>query len=120
MAAMIAPSRGTALSRALPSSPAAMATTLPGFLLPAWQTPSAQHRQRQFSTTTKRPSKLGRTPISVPPGVELLMSEPKSTRSATSFQPLVKKTITVKGPLGWFLPCSFFHARSSALSFEGS
>lgn len=30
------------------------------------------------------------------------MGEPKAFRSATSYKPVVKKRITVKGPLGWF------------------
>lgn len=55
-----------------------------------------------FSTTQKRPSKLGRTPISIPPGVELLMGEPVAKKVATSYKPTIKKTITVTGPLGGF------------------
>lgn len=98
MAATFAPSRGKALGNALRAAPAVM---LPGFLVPAWQR-LAQRQQHPFSTTTKRPSKLGRTPISIPPGVELTMGEPKASRSATSYKATVKKTITVKGPLGGF------------------
>lgn len=30
------------------------------------------------------------------------MGEPKAFRSATSYKPVLKKKITVKGPLGWF------------------
>ncbi|KAK4089172.1 hypothetical protein PCL_01338 [Purpureocillium lilacinum] len=95
MASTFAPIRGKALGHALRGAPA---VSLPGFLVPAWQRLAAQ-RQHKFSTTTKRPSKLGRTPISIPPGVELTMGEPKSSRSATSYAATVKKTITVKGPL---------------------
>jgi len=100
MASTFAPIRGKALGHALRGAPA---VSLPGFLVPAWQRLAAQ-RQHKFSTTTKRPSKLGRTPISIPPGVELTMGEPKSSRSAMSYAATVKKTITVKGPLGMFGP----------------
>lgn len=93
MASRFVPSKGKALGHALRvPSPVA----LPGFLVPAWQTVA----QRQFSTTTKRPSKLGRTPISIPPGVELSIGDLKTSKVATSYKPTVKKTITVKGPLG--------------------
>ncbi|PNY27619.1 Ribosomal protein L6 [Tolypocladium capitatum] len=95
MAATFAPSRNKALGHALRAAPA---VTLPGFLVPAWQ--RLAQRQHPFATTAKRPSKLGRTPISIPPGVELIMGEPKASRSATSYKATVKKTITVKGPLG--------------------
>ncbi|UNI18224.1 54S ribosomal protein L6 mitochondrial [Purpureocillium takamizusanense] len=104
MASAFAPLRGKALGHALRGAPAAL---LPGFLVPAWQRLAAQQQrqrrrqqQHQFSTTTKRPSKLGRTPISIPPGVELTVGEAKSIRSATSYAAMVKRTITIKGPLG--------------------
>ncbi|KAL7932701.1 ribosomal protein L6, alpha-beta domain-containing protein [Trichoderma chlorosporum] len=102
MAAILAPRRGKALSKAL-SAAAASPSPLP-CLLPAsstagpstWQ-PSAR---RPFSTTHARGSKLGRTPLSIPPGVEVVVGEPRALRAATSYKPVVKKTITVKGPLG--------------------
>ncbi|KHN99105.1 beta-tubulin [Metarhizium album ARSEF 1941] len=87
------PAKGKAFGHALRmNAPEALME----FLVPAWQTSA----QRQFSTTTKRPSKLGRTPISIPPGVELSVSDLKSSKVATSYKPSIKKTITVKGPLG--------------------
>ncbi|KAK2603509.1 54S ribosomal protein L6 mitochondrial [Conoideocrella luteorostrata] len=93
MASKFVPSRAKVLGYALrPPS----AVGLPGFTLPAWQT----FAPRQFSTTTKRTSKLGRTPISIPPGVELSMSDLKTANSKTSYKPTVKRTIEVKGPLG--------------------
>lgn len=96
MAAMFAPSRGKALRHAIPSSPA---VTLPRFLVPAWQTTTSAY-QRQFSTTPGCQSKLGRTPIPIPPGVELILGEPKIQRGARDWKSSVKRTITVKGPLG--------------------
>ncbi|OAQ96513.1 hypothetical protein LLEC1_01767 [Akanthomyces lecanii] len=68
------------------SSPAA---SLPGFLLPAWQSTAAATAARHFSTTRTRPSKLGRTPLSVPPGVELTLGEPRMINSMTSYKPKV-------------------------------
>ena len=93
MAAMFAPSRGRALERALGSS---AATTLPSFLVPAFQTIPA----RPFSATAQRPSKLGRTPIAVPPGVEVTIGEPVIKKDATTYRQIAKRTVTVTGPLG--------------------
>ncbi|KAL2174553.1 mitochondrial 54S ribosomal protein uL6m [Thermothelomyces heterothallicus CBS 202.75] len=84
-----------ALQRALAATPSS-AVTLPGFLVPAFQTPTA----RNFSATTHRPSKLGRTPLSVPPGVELQISEPYIKKNMTSYLKTYKRNITVTGPLG--------------------
>ncbi|KJZ74656.1 hypothetical protein HIM_06006 [Hirsutella minnesotensis 3608] len=78
-------------------APLSPVVTLPGFLVPAWQ---GQRAQRPFSTTTAPCSKLGRTPISIPPGVELTIGEPKKIKSMTSYLTKVTKTVTVKGPLG--------------------
>ncbi|KAH6981169.1 ribosomal protein L6, alpha-beta domain-containing protein [Ilyonectria sp. MPI-CAGE-AT-0026] len=100
MAAMFAPSRGKALGRAIAAS-SPTPVTLPGFLVPAWQTATPRSASAAlFSTTSKRPSKLGRTPISVPPGVELFIGEPKAKKDMTTYKRIYKKTITVKGPLG--------------------
>ncbi|KAL7946528.1 ribosomal protein L6, alpha-beta domain-containing protein [Trichoderma barbatum] len=98
MAAILAPRRGKALSQAM----SAAACPLPS-LLPASSTAAASawpSARRPFSTTHTRGSKLGRTPLSIPPGVEVVMGEPRALRSATSYKPVVKKMITVKGPLG--------------------
>ncbi|KAL6923465.1 hypothetical protein FSHL1_000715 [Fusarium sambucinum] len=98
MAAMFAPSRGKALGRAITaSSPGPV--TLPGFLVPAWQA-AAPRTTALFSTTSKRPSKLGRTPLSIPPGVELSVGEPVAKKDLTSYKKVYKKTINIKGPLG--------------------
>lgn len=50
--------------------------------------------------TTGRQSKLGRTPITIPPEVELTVGEVTTKRNMTSYKTLATKTITVKGPLG--------------------
>lgn len=101
---MLAPSRRKVLGRAL-SSPAAAAAaaaatsvTLPAFLVPAFQTTASP--RRQFSNTSSRPSKLGRTPISIPPTVELAISEPRVKKDVTTYLRVAKRTVTVTGPLG--------------------
>ena len=63
--------------------------------------------RRHFSGTTALGSKLGRTPISVPPGVELKVGEPWVKRDLTTYLKTVRKTVTVEGPLGE-LVISFF------------
>ncbi|OTA62243.1 ribosomal protein L6 [Hypoxylon sp. EC38] len=92
---MLAPSRGKVLERALAGTNAAV--TLPAFLVPAFQTTTPR---RQFSNTSNRPSKLGRTPISIPPGVELTIGEPKVKKDPTTYLKIPKRTVTVAGPLG--------------------
>jgi hypothetical protein len=89
---MFAPCRRSAFEKAVASSPSA--TTVPSFLVPAL------HTRRTFTSTTCRPSKLGRTPISIPPGVELMIGEPKVKRDPTNWRVIPKRTVTVTGPLG--------------------
>ncbi|OHF00287.1 ribosomal protein L6 [Colletotrichum orchidophilum] len=91
---MLASTRGTALRRAFAASPA---TTIPAFLVPALQQPLSRC---QFSSTPTRYSKLGRTPVSIPPGVKLAISEPKLKKDPTSYMKIYKRTVTVTGPLG--------------------
>ncbi|KAI1338766.1 54S ribosomal protein L6 [Xylariaceae sp. FL0016] len=90
---MLAPSRSRSLEKAISSS----AVILPGFLVPAFQTSTPR---RQFSQTSSKPSKLGRTPISIPQGVELLIGEPRVKKDPTSYLRIAKRTVTVSGPLG--------------------
>ncbi|KAF6805315.1 60s ribosomal protein [Colletotrichum sojae] len=90
---MLAPSGGSALRKATASLPA---TAVPAILVPALQPLS----RRQFSSTPNRTSKLGRTPLSIPPGVELLIGEPKLKKDPTSYLKVYKRTIAVTGPLG--------------------
>lgn len=115
MAAKFAPARGEALRHALRASPF---VTLPGFLVPAWQG-FTRRQPRHFSTTTRQHSKLGQTPISIPPGVELTMGDPKALRSMTSYRAAVKKTITVKGPLGELGPLVPLQPENGPLDRQG-
>lgn len=114
MASLFASAKGNGLRNAS-SMASSCAVILPGFLIPAWQTHAT--RQRKFSTTTPQLSKLGRTPLSIPPDVEVTMSEPIITRNMTSYLPDIKKTITVKGPLGmcFWLPSLFGAAAVTSL-----
>ncbi|KAL7621877.1 54S ribosomal protein L6 mitochondrial [Parahypoxylon ruwenzoriense] len=90
---MLAPSRGKALERAISGT----AVTLPAFLVPAFQTAAPR---RQFSSTPCKPSKLGRTPITIPPGVELMIGDPKVKKDPTTYLKIPKRLVTVTGPLG--------------------
>jgi large subunit ribosomal protein L6 len=93
MATMIAPKRIQVLEKAL--SPAS-AFSLPAFLVPALHTTPA----RSFSFSPGRQSKLGRTPLSIPPGVELTIGEPKVKKDVTTYMKIAKRTVTIAGPLG--------------------
>ncbi|KAM7192904.1 54S ribosomal protein L6 [Rhypophila sp. PSN 637] len=95
---MLAPARGgRALGRAITaSSPSSSVVTLPSFLVPAFQTTTT----RPFSATATRPSKLGRTPLSIPPNVDVSISEPWIKKDMTTYLKIPKRTITVTGPLG--------------------
>lgn len=70
--------------------------------------------RRGFSATAGRGSKLGRTPISVPPGVELKVGERWAKKDLTSYLEKGLRTVTVTGPLGMFPPFFF-----SSFSFLG-
>lgn len=96
---MLAPRTGRrALERAVAAS-CSPAVTLPSFLVPAFQTTPAAAR-RNFSATTNRQSKLGRTPLSIPPGVELTIGDLFVKKDMTSYLKTYKRPITVTGPLG--------------------
>ncbi|KAI0477573.1 54S ribosomal protein L6 [Xylariaceae sp. FL0804] len=114
-AMLLAPSRAAVLERALATGGSA---ALPSFLVPAFtlallprrtttrtstRTPPSARQQQQrraFSATAGRASKLGRTPISIPPGVELTVGEPYAHQVPTSWLRVMRRTVTVAGPLG--------------------
>lgn len=58
--------------------------------------------RRGFAGTAVRGSKLGRTPISVPPGVEVRVGERWAKKDLTSYLEKGLRTVTVTGPLGMF------------------
>ncbi|KAI0152599.1 54S ribosomal protein L6 [Xylariaceae sp. FL1272] len=86
---MLGPSRSRVLDKALSGT----VVTLPAFLVPAFHT-------RHFSATSIAASKLGRTPISIPPGVDIVVGEPRVKRDVTTYLKIPKRTVTVSGPLG--------------------
>jgi large subunit ribosomal protein L6 len=97
---MFARSQGRALARCALDAANPSAVSLPSFLVPALHSTSPPPAARQFSVSTSRPSKLGRTPISIPPGVEVTVSEPWLKKDATTYLKIMKRTVTVQGPLG--------------------
>ena len=107
---MLAPGRG----RLVLEKSGALAN-LPSFLLPAFQQSQSQSpafalsisalarsrsNRRPFSSTSARPSKLGRTPISIPPGVEIQVGEPRVKHDPTTYLRIPTRIVTVQGPLG--------------------
>ncbi|KAI0518076.1 54S ribosomal protein L6 [Xylaria bambusicola] len=89
---MLAPSRSKVLEKAISGT----AVTLPGFLVPAFQASP----RRQFSNTASKSSKLGRTPLSIPPGVEIIIGDPIAKKDPTTYLRIAKRIATVSGPLG--------------------
>ncbi|KAK4190969.1 ribosomal protein L6, alpha-beta domain-containing protein [Podospora australis] len=87
------------------NSSTSAATLLPSFLVPAFQTttstssPSISSR-RNFSATTNRPSKLGRNPLAIPPGVELEIGDLFTKKDVTTYLQTQKRKVKVSGPLG--------------------
>ncbi|CAK7214282.1 54S ribosomal protein L6 mitochondrial [Sporothrix curviconia] len=98
---MFAPRRGQALARAAECSAAAAAalssarTSTRCMALPA-----ASQCTREFSASAPQQSKLGRTPISIPPGVELTIGEPIVKKDPTTYLKIPRRTVGVQGPLG--------------------
>lgn len=96
---MLAPRRsGKALLEKAISSNTTNAITLPSFLVPAFQ--AIPFPRRHFSNTASKSSKLGRIPLSIPPGVEITIGEPKAKKDPTTYLRIPKRTVTVSGPLG--------------------
>ncbi|CAK7198574.1 54S ribosomal protein L6 mitochondrial [Sporothrix eucalyptigena] len=98
---MFVPRRGQALARAAECSFAAASastsTTTRRMALPA----AAQlQNTRAFSASAPQQSKLGRTPISIPPGVDLTVGEPIVKKDPTTYLKIPRRTISVQGPLG--------------------
>ncbi|KAK4155711.1 ribosomal protein L6, alpha-beta domain-containing protein [Chaetomidium leptoderma] len=97
---MLAPRTGRqALQKAVAASSSSTAT-LPGFLVPAFQTTAQTASRRNFSATTTRPSKLGRTPLSIPPGVELEIGDLSAKKDMTTYLRTYKRKVSITGPLG--------------------
>lgn len=78
-------------SRVTPSS-------LPDFLLPAFQTNPQFTTHRPFTTSSPHASRVGAASITVPPEVNLRLLEPKRRGPITRTPP--PKVIEIQGPLG--------------------
>ncbi|KAL8905259.1 MAG: hypothetical protein Q9171_006735 [Xanthocarpia ochracea] len=73
-------------------------TTLPDFLLPAFQV-IPHITRRSFASSAPRTSRVGAAPIALPPEVNLRLLDPPKRRGAvTRVEP--PKTIEIEGPLG--------------------
>ncbi|CAK7211928.1 54S ribosomal protein L6 mitochondrial [Sporothrix bragantina] len=100
---MFAPRRGQALARAAECSAAAVSSVSSSARLATTRCialPVASQCARAFSASAPQQSKLGRTPISIPPGVELTIGEPLVKRDPTTYLKIPRRTIGVQGPLG--------------------
>lgn len=75
----------------------ATSSTIPAFLLPAFQPPTAA--ARTFATTSPCQSKIGSAPLSIPPEVSFKVLPP-SARAARGSRAQATKTVKIKGPLG--------------------
>lgn len=90
------------LSKPIEFSKSAGIFALPLSLLPSCDRKKmfVGRKERNFATTASAKSKLGRTPVSIPQGVEFTLSEPKVKHDPTSYLRIARRTATIKGPLG--------------------
>ena len=86
-------------------------TTLPDFLVPAFQVIPHTTR-RSFASSAPRTSRVGAAPIALPPEVNLRLLDPPKRRGAvTRVEP--PKTIEIEGPLGRMLSLQLFISTSN-------
>jgi len=72
---------------------------IPLFLAPAFQT--SRQTKLEFSTTSQRRSKIGRSPLAIPPEVSFRVLEPPAISQATRMSRTQQSTvIEVEGPKG--------------------
>lgn len=70
---------------------------LPDFLIPAF---SQRRTARSFASTSKRASRIGSAPLSLPREVNLrILEPPKQKKLVTRVEP--PRILEVEGPLGW-------------------
>ncbi|KAL8940850.1 MAG: hypothetical protein Q9216_002602 [Gyalolechia sp. 2 TL-2023] len=82
----------------LPKHPRAAVSTLPDFLLPAFQ-PHSRSINRPFTTSSPHASRVGAASITVPPEVNLRLLEPPKRRGPIT-RIVPPKVIEIQGPLG--------------------
>lgn len=100
---------GPLCARSIPGNMATVAafrsrstSSIPLFLAPAFATASP-HSTRPFSSTPIPASKIGRTPVAVPPEVQINVTPNYKKRSASTValgRELLTSTVDVTGPLG--------------------
>lgn len=94
---MFASSRGQVLARTAAKTTTATSTlAAPSPLQHALK----QQCARAFSASAVHNSKLGRTPLTIPPGVELTIGEPIVKKDPTTYLKIPRRKVTVAGPLG--------------------
>jgi hypothetical protein len=91
--AMLSSTRARGLERAIASS---TSTSIPSFLLPAFQNVPA----RSFAATCSRESHIGKAPLSIPPEVNFIITEPQNMKNGRRETVTALPTVSVEGPLG--------------------
>ncbi|KAF2657915.1 60S ribosomal protein-like protein L6 [Lophiostoma macrostomum CBS 122681] len=91
---MLAPARRRC-AQGIASASLLTSESIPGFLLPAFQAPTAL---RTFATTSPCLSKIGSAPLSLPPEVTFRVIAPSARGKGARVQSM--STVHVKGPLG--------------------
>ena len=93
-ATMLAPARRRC-AQGFASASILTSESIPAFLLPAFQVPTAS---RAFATTSPCLSKIGSAPLSIPPEVTFRIAAPPARGRGTRVQ--ARPTVHIKGPLG--------------------
>lgn len=103
ISSMASTTRCTRSSRALRSVWSNLNTReliLPAFLVPAYAFTPLQ-RATHFSSSTRCKSKIGRTPLSLPPEVTFRILEPKHVKQGNKIsRSEPSRTVEIEGPLG--------------------
>jgi len=81
------------LERAIASS---TSISIPSFLLPAFHNVPA----RTFSTSFARESHIGKAPLSIPPEVSFIVTEPQTVKNGRRRTVATLPTVSIEGPLG--------------------
>src|ERR1700722_6990020 len=90
---MLSTTRARGLERAIATS---TSISIPTFLLPAFQNVPA----RTFSTTCARESHIGKAPLSIPPEVNFVVTEPQTVRNGRRGTVSTQPTVSIEGLLG--------------------
>ena len=98
--AMLSTKRARGLERAISSC---TSFSVPSFLLPAFQIVPA----RTFCITSARKSHIGKAPLSIPPEVNFIVTEPQVVRNGRRGTVSTQPTVSIEGPLGTGLAVMF-------------